>query len=269
MKNKTKTTLLKMDFGEAKFISSKFLNKQLLVIDSVRSPGMVHKFHKATDKLFACASCKKLGKSRTVTVVKGRIIGNKNPEDDHHEACRPIAREAIDVDIDRTVRAEVRRTGKRPREAYAAAVATIPKRFKTSAEQTAVVSLFPTFSHKTTRTTNLAEGWHNGLNTTFGTPHPSAGTFLNWLQGAQYLIQAREIQLNAGRQPKQQSPIYRDLDRRIRHAKLQFGLRSGWIFVDLFPHQQTALEAEISTYLKHAGYLIAGNALNEDPSIVN
>lgn len=513
-----------MDFGEAKFIISKYFNKQLLVIDSLQTPGMAYKFHKSTAKLFACASCKKLGKSRTVTVVEGRIVGNKNPEDDHHEACRPVPRESIDVlEIDRNMRSEVRRSGKRPREAYAAAVATIPKRFKTSAEQTAVVSLFPAFSEirgslyrhrswqnipvpdpcdipeelrstvrgksvepedenfnerfllysgqdgkllifgadtelttlfhseyiiadgtfemapdssyqlytvhgilhgegspllwallpnktKATyvemfsviqqafrerfshlqspsqrvfitdfelaaiaaieevfpndvtkgctfhfrqalhrnisiiglsreyaledtlvkdwvrmimgltllpavfvptawdvlktppysadpdvvtkmqlfsqyfqktwmegsfpvtlwnhfdntgpRTTNIAEGWHNGLNTTFGTPHPSAGTFLNWLQGAQYLVQARGIQLNAGRQPKQRSPTYRELDQRISHAKLQFGLRSGWIFVNLFPHHQIQLEAEILSYLKHAGYLIAGNALN-------
>jgi hypothetical protein len=451
-------------------------------------------------------------------------MGNKNPEDGHHDDCRPVARESIDVtEIDRCMRADVRQTGKRPREAYAAAVATIPKRFKTSAEQTAVVSLFPAFNeirgslyrhrsrqnipvpdpcdipeelrstvrgksvepedenfnepfllysgqngkllvfgadtelttlfhseyiiadgtfemapdssyqlytlhgllcgegiplvwallpNKTRatyvemfsaiqqaflkrfshlrppsrrvfltdfelaaidaikevfpsdvtkgctfhfrqalnrnigiiglskeyasedtmvrnwvtqimgltllpavfvstawnvlrhppesaypdvatkmqhfsqyfqntwmegsfpvtlwnhydntgpRTTNLAEGWHNGLNSTFGTPHPSASTFLNWLQGAQYLVQAREIQLNAGRPPKQQSPIYRDLDQRIHHAKLQFGLRSGWIFVNLFPFQQTALETEICTYLKHAGFLIGGNTLN-------
>jgi hypothetical protein len=136
-----------MDFGEAKFITSKYLNKQLLVIDSVRTPGMAYKFHKVTAKRFACASCKKIGKTRTVTVVEGRIVGNKNPEDDHHEDCRPSSRESIDViDIDRNMRADVRRTGKRPREAYAAAVAAIPKRFKTSAEQTAVVSLFPAFN---------------------------------------------------------------------------------------------------------------------------
>jgi len=32
------------------------------------------------------------------------------------------------------------------------------------------------------RTTNVAEGWHNGLNSTFGVPHPLLGVFLDWLQ---------------------------------------------------------------------------------------
>ena len=89
----------------------------------------------------------KLGKSRIVTVVEGRIVDNKNSEDGHHDDCRPVARESIDVtEIDRCMRTDVRQTGKRPREAYAAAVGTIPKQFKTSAEQTAVVSPFPAFN---------------------------------------------------------------------------------------------------------------------------
>ena len=133
---------------------------------------------------------------------------------------------------------------------------------KTWMEGSFPVTLWNHFDNTGPRTTNLAEGWHNGLNTTFGTPHPSAGTFLSWLQRAQYLVQARGIQLNAGRQHKQRSSTYRELDQRIDHVKLQFGLRSGWIFVNLFPHHQAQLEAEILTYLKQAGYLIAGNSLN-------
>ena len=86
-----------MDFGEARFITSKFFKAQLLVIDSERNVGKAYKFHKRTDKYYSCASCKKLGKSRTVTVANGRVIGTKHPEDDHHKACRPAPREEIDV----------------------------------------------------------------------------------------------------------------------------------------------------------------------------
>jgi len=38
------------------------------------------------------------------------------------------------------------------------------------------------------RTTNVAEGWHNGLNSRFGMPHPSLRVFLDWLQKHQYEI---------------------------------------------------------------------------------
>ena len=44
------------------------------------------------------------------------------------------------------MRADVRRTGKRPRDAYSEAVAKIPKRFKSSEKQSAVVSIFPAFA---------------------------------------------------------------------------------------------------------------------------
>jgi hypothetical protein len=72
------------------------------------------------------------------------------------------------------------------------------------------------------RTTNLAEGWHNSLNHNFGMPHPSARSFLNWLQKCQFAVQCREIQLEAGRSAKEQSAKYRDLVKRIAAAKLQF-----------------------------------------------
>lgn len=52
-------------------MSSRNFNKQILVIDSTRNVGSVYTFHKADDRRYACASCKRLGKSRTVTVVNG------------------------------------------------------------------------------------------------------------------------------------------------------------------------------------------------------
>ena len=65
-----------MDYGEAHFINSKFLNKQVLVVTSSRNAGLVYKFHKKTEKKYACSSCKSLGKSRIITVSNGRIVGN-------------------------------------------------------------------------------------------------------------------------------------------------------------------------------------------------
>jgi hypothetical protein len=64
-----------MDFGKAKFILSKKLNLQLLVVRSERHVGFVYKYHKRTTESYVCASGKKLGKMRTITVRDGRIVG--------------------------------------------------------------------------------------------------------------------------------------------------------------------------------------------------
>ena len=88
-----------------------------------------------------------MGKCRSITVIDGRIVGKKHPEDDHQSECKPVPKEFIDVlEIDRGMRSEVRRTGKRPREAFTEAVTSIAKKFKSSAEQNAVIAQFPTFS---------------------------------------------------------------------------------------------------------------------------
>ena len=47
-------------------------------------------------------------------------------------------------------------------------------------------SMWTHFDHCGPRTTNLAEGFHNSLNSGFGTPHPSMRTFLDWLQKCQF-----------------------------------------------------------------------------------
>ena len=107
-----------MDFGEANLIRSMRLNQYLLIIKSERKLRFSYKFHKKNETQFACALCKKLGKSRIVTVRDGRIVSTKHPEDDHHSDCQPVAEVEIDVlDIDRKMRAEVQRAGKRPSEA--------------------------------------------------------------------------------------------------------------------------------------------------------
>jgi MULE transposase domain len=110
------------------------------------------------------------------------------------------------------------------------------------------------------RTTNIAEGWHNKLNHSFGMPHPSPRNFLHWLQKCQFDVQCRLVQLDAGRVAKPRAATYIQLDDKIASAKLNFSLRAGNIFTTVFPHPNgwTKLGDEITTYLRHAAYLIAG-----------
>ena len=120
--------------------------------------------------------------------------------------------------------------------------------------------LWSHFDNNGPRTTNLAEGWHNQLNHSFGMPHPSSRNFLHWLQKCQFEVQCREIQLAAGRAPKTRSRTYVQLDARIADAKLNLSLRCGNIFVFNFPHPSTwdMLRAELASYLRYVCYLIAG-----------
>jgi len=74
------------------------------------------------------------------------------------------------------------------------------------------------------RTTNIAEGWHNGLNSRFGMPHPSLRVFLDWLQKTQYEVQCRGIQLAADRSPKPRKASYVNLDGRLWAAKVEYSL---------------------------------------------
>src|SRR3989441_11306365 len=93
------------------------------------------------------------------------------------------------------------------------------------------ISLWCHYDNIGPRTTNLAEGWHNSMNHSFGMPHPSPRNFLHWLQNQQFHVQCREIQLEAGRPPKPQCSKYQQLDQQIAQAKLHFGLRWGSTFV--------------------------------------
>jgi len=135
-----------MDFGEAKFIRTKKLKQQLLIFKSIKRVGKVYRFGKNKGNEYVCLSCKKLGKYRTVKVNEGRIVGNKDPDDDHHVGCEPVSQSEIDaLDMDRDMRHSVRENGKRPRDAYSDTVSSIAKRFKTSEEQEAIVVQFPSF----------------------------------------------------------------------------------------------------------------------------
>jgi len=64
-----------MDFGKATFVLSRHFNEQVLIFKSQRNVGFSYTFHKKGEQKFACASCKKLGKGRSITVKHGRIIG--------------------------------------------------------------------------------------------------------------------------------------------------------------------------------------------------
>lgn len=122
------------------------------------------------------------------------------------------------------------------------------------------LSLWCHFDNIGPRTTNHAEGWHNQLNHSFGMPHPSPRNFLHWLQRCQFECQCRQIQLEAGRPTKERSATYVKLDADIARAKLQFSLRYGRIFIEVFPHPSASnlMQMEITAYLRHVCYLIAG-----------
>ena len=136
-----------MDYGAAEFMESKRLNSTVIVFASERVAEHCFQFIKKSGAQYACVTCKRLGKSRLITVHNERIVGKKHPEDDHHPECQPLPRAEIEAQkIDRSMRASVRATGKRPREAYNDAVASISKRFKRSADIQQVVVEFPAYN---------------------------------------------------------------------------------------------------------------------------
>ena len=118
--------------------------------------------------------------------------------------------------------------------------------------------LWTHFDHTGPRTTNLAEGFHNSLNSRFGMPHPSLRTFLDWLQKCQYETQCRIIQLTAGRTAKQKSAVYERLDADIQSAKLTYGLQIGTVFASVFPDSSARplFHQHSGDYLRRMSYLI-------------
>jgi len=99
-------------------------------------------------------------------------------------------------------------------------------------------SLWSHFDHLGPRTTNVAEGWHNSLNSRFGLPHPSLRLFLDCLQKLQHEVQCREIQLAAGRPAKQRKISYRRLDQQLRDAKVSYNVEIGRAFCSVFPNPE-------------------------------
>jgi len=122
------------------------------------------------------------------------------------------------------------------------------------------VELWSHFDNFGPRTTNLAEGWHNGLNSRFGVPHPSLKTFLDWLQKCQHEVQCRGIQLSAGRPPKRRLQIYEKVDADITAAKIKYNLDFGEASVNCYPASEIWVRFRNITvhFLNHMTYLVVG-----------
>ena len=97
-------------------------------------------------------------------------------------------------------------------------------------------TLWSHFDNLGPRTTNHVEGFHNSLNSTFGIPHPSLRSFMDWMQKAQFKVQCRIVQLDAGRKPKGRKPAYVTNDANLWAAKVQYGMQIASIFSCVFPH---------------------------------
>jgi hypothetical protein len=121
-------------------------------------------------------------------------------------------------------------------------------------------SLWTHYDNDGPRTTNVAEGWHSGLNTTFGISNPSMRMFLDWLQKCQHEVSCRSIQLAAGRPPKQRKAAYIRVDNQIRKKKLHFAIDFGRVFAYVFPNPSSSLSVQqiIENYLDDVAYLVMG-----------
>ena len=180
-----------MNYGEAKFILSIFLNNQFLIISSTRSVGCVYKCTKKENTRFACL-CKKLGKTRTVTVNNDRIISIKHPDDGHHPDCRWWTSSRLPVMDTERAWASL----KQPPPVTDSGMYDTMKAFALYFERTWItgsypVSLWTHFDNCGPRTTNIAEGRDKSLNHRFAVPHPFMRNFANWLHKCQYEIQCQ------------------------------------------------------------------------------
>ena len=122
-------------------------------------------------------------------------------------------------------------------------------------------SLWSQYDNNGPRTTNVAEGFHNGLNSRFGMPHPSLRLFLDWLQKYQFEVQCRGLQLLAGRPPKPRSAAYVQVDADLWAAKLTYSLEYGRLFCCYgFVNADTMWQFRVATdrYLARVCYLVAG-----------
>jgi len=125
-----------MEYGKVRRVLSRKLNQSVVVYSSLRKPGYVFKFYNTKGDEYRCCRCKELGKYRAVRVVNDVVVGRKSPEDDHHPDCEPLPESDVAaLEIDREMRQDVRKNGKRPRDAFNEMLAGVSKRFKTSDAQ--------------------------------------------------------------------------------------------------------------------------------------
>ena len=83
-------------------------------------------------------------------------------------------------------------------------------------------------------------------------------TFLDWLQKCQFETQCREMQLAAGRPPKQRATSYVRNDENIAAAKLRYSVDIGRVFAYSFPSADSwqTFNGITTAYLGHVSHLI-------------
>jgi len=120
--------------------------------------------------------------------------------------------------------------------------------------------LWTHYDHLGPRTTKLAEGFHDSLNTRSGVPHRSIRTFLDWLQKCQYETQCRVLQLTAGRPPKHKAVEYVQLEANVQTTKMNYGLQIAHIFSVVFPNPVAWPQFFQCTtdYLRRISYYLIG-----------
>jgi len=125
---------------------SQFLNESIYIVPSNEKPGCVYKFSVKKDTVYRCVRCRELGKQRCITVVDGVLTSQKSPDEGHHDKCVPLPESVVRAQqLDREMRAEVRNSGKRSRDAFSAMMSNVAKRFKSSSEQAEVIANLPSF----------------------------------------------------------------------------------------------------------------------------
>jgi len=73
---------------------------ELYIYSCVRNPGYVYEFSRLRDKKYNCCGCKKLKKTRCITIENNAVVGStKHPEDDHHPDCQPIPESGTEVSL--------------------------------------------------------------------------------------------------------------------------------------------------------------------------
>ena len=129
-----------MEYGKVTRMLSHNLNESIVVYPSKQKPGYVYKFFNTKGDEYRCCRCKEPGKYRAVRVVNDVVVGRKSPEDDHHPDCEPLPESAVAaLEVDREMRRDVRRNGKRPRDAFNEMIGGVAKRFRTSDAQVKLV----------------------------------------------------------------------------------------------------------------------------------
>lgn len=143
------------DYGKPEFILSRNLNESVLVYRSRHMAGHSYVFEikekkpngEPGDGRYRCQGCHDLGKNCDVTVRSGRFAVLKDPEEDHHENCRPLPDSKLEALILKRQMFQRARHGKRPRDAFEEIESSIPKCFKQDPNMhDAVASEFPEFN---------------------------------------------------------------------------------------------------------------------------